>query len=185
MRSEIHSKLHASTSAAHNNLHVHRIISELLSQSLSNERYEQILGSYHAFYNEAEKCRMDLSVFPDFSLSASVADLAGDVNSKVTDHPDFSWVDDPISCLGVLYVLHGSLLGAKVIRKSLRKNSSIRSMNFFSREMDLNVWKSLVNKIEDLGKDSDKLDRIIESANRTFSSLGEWVNSSCRVAQSH
>ena len=107
------------------------------------------------------------------ALAESTMDLAESGKyaaiSKITSLP---------MCVGVLYVIEGSTLGAQVIRRSLIQNLDLddTTMHFYNGygSETLTMWKSLRSQAQNAVKDSDYSESGA-SARETFRLLLEWL----------
>lgn len=94
--------------------------------------------------------------------------------------PDVAPVTDVDSALGVLYVLEGSTLGGRIIRRHLQRSIGIASdagcAYYTGYGEDTGpMWKALGRAIEERVKESGSAEPVIASARATFIALNKWM----------
>jgi len=201
----VHQALLAVTHDAHEALHHHPTLSRLVSKSLTSTEYQQILLAYQSFFEGAEKQRHDLLAWNQFSLTGQLHCLGQDIRELHHFHPSgpdkltcdslsdspvvipcttcssshkaavFPWMKCQLSSLGVLYVLHGSAFGAKVISRCLRQSLPHLNHHFFSHGINRQIWKRLLDSFSELIEKEDDFERLQHSVRLTYHRFGEWV----------
>ncbi len=115
------------TGPDHIELHGNPWIASLAGSDLTRDRYRVILGAYRAFFALAEAERRAKDVFSDLSLANPIAaldrDLA-DAPRRLHAEPKLPMdcTATPAAILGLLYVLHGSGFGARVLGANVKKS---------------------------------------------------------------
>ena len=169
------------TRDVHEALHHHPHIGLLTSDKLTESTYRTILNAYTAFYKAAEIRRTELEVWDHFSLQTAVAALEKDTNhAEVSmNSVDFTWVEGPLDCLAVLYVLHGSGMGGRQIARHVSKRLPGVPISFLRSGMDVPVWKHLLETLNVSADHPSACSKVIDAARKTFQQFGAWVTLYC------
>lgn len=136
--SELRHRLMEQTRSQHERLHHHPLMISLLGEHFSQQAYTCLLLSYQCLYQQAESRRQQLNVWPELTLARAVSQLNADLDQlqcQLTAPPAdnlFHWLDSEASCLGMLYVFHGSRLGNRLIHQHLASTYPTFPCAFFS-----------------------------------------------------
>jgi heme oxygenase len=89
-------------------------------------------------------------------------------------------LDDLGAVLGCLYVLEGSTLGGRMIAGHLAQHLGVvpgQGASFFSSygEALMPRWRSFQHRLAELATSAAMEDRIVQSAQATFTSFGNWM----------
>ena len=89
-------------------------------------------------------------------------------------------LNDLSAVLGCLYVLEGSTLGGRTIAKHLAQHLGVvpgQGASFFSSygEALMPRWRSFQQRVTELATSAAMEDRIVQSAQATFTSFGNWM----------
>lgn len=102
-----------------------------------------------------------------------------DNNFQTTDNlPQINTFDEAI---GALYVLEGSTLGGKYIRKMIASRLQMpenEGFLYFSSYADNtdNMWKAFKNVVDALPHSAEIEDNVLKSANETFIKFKRWID---------
>jgi len=195
----LHEMLVLRTNDAHQALHHHPSIGQLLTSDLTPERYLTIMLAYQSFFAGAEDKRQQLKLWQQFSLQVQVQRLRKDISvllpakssskkpfeaqfkqsaegrTKRCQNSDFSWMTGRLPCLSVLYVMHGSAFGAKLMAKYLRKSLPELPHYFFSGGIDEGNWRLLIQSLNKVVSNDEQFECLVASVNQTYQRFGNWV----------
>ena len=185
----VHRMLVERTNKAHETLHNHPIISQLLAKDIPVNLYHRILVAYYRFFLGVENRRKHLSTWDEFSLQLQLTRMERDLNTfecrddllelkpmaQHTDIMDPYWISCPISCFGGLYVLHGSAFGAQMMHHCLKKSLPTLPHYFFSGGIQRDCWELLTAKLCQIGGNESRFEVLANSVNLTYRQFGEWV----------
>ncbi|MEO0443479.1 MAG: biliverdin-producing heme oxygenase [Pseudomonadota bacterium] len=176
----VHHELASRTRDAHQSLHHHPLISQLVSPSLTANGYQMILSCYHGFFQSVETRREQYAYWAEFSLQSHIENLQKDLRYYSIDQekrPSISldWLQCKVSILGALYVLHGSGFGARVIAKQLNNTLPEHPHHFFSQNTNKRHWQQLLNNLSLAVDTEHRFELLVSSAQNTFYTLGRTV----------
>ncbi len=160
------------TRAAHEALHEHAQIRQLIEPSLSQGQYVSVLSGFHAVYRAAEYRRKHSTFWLQFNLAEHCAALRSDIGSNASVEtarlPD---VDGAPGILGLLYALHGAQFGSSVILRNVRHVLPTAPCRYFSMGTRPRIWRELVAAMEDYRGAPGAVDHIVSGARSAFSAL--------------
>jgi heme oxygenase len=169
----------ARTRATHEALHYHPVLAQLFNADFSSQQYTKLLAAYYGFYAAVEAERRALNCWPELTLKPAVEHLLADLNTADTNVSVGELapvsINDQISCLASLYVLHGARAGASVIAKHLQSQHPSLPANFFAAPRDQSQWRGLLAAINAI-TDSAELETLCAVAQRTFTEFGQWLS---------
>ena len=173
------------TRDVHEALHGHPVISLLLSSTLTRAQYDRLLGAFYGYLVGAEARRAANACWSDLSLARPIARLRDDLSplDSAAAAADLKWVDDPLSTLAVLYVLHGSAFGGSVIAKRVGRTLPDAPTAYLSAGADVVQWRRLVSALDEHASHPQDFETIVRSARRGFSQFGQWVSAFPSVAR--
>ncbi|MEM6492100.1 MAG: biliverdin-producing heme oxygenase [Pseudomonadota bacterium] len=169
----VRNRVASATKAAHQRLHRHPVLRLLAEPRLSADVYEHIIRRYAELFAAIEARRAALGVLPRLKLTRQVAALFEDAGDDAATSPDVQRrVDDiiqcPSSCLGGLYVLHGSAFGNNTMLSSVRRALPSRPTVFLALGSEPTVWRALLAELETRGRAEAEEQRITDAAEATF-----------------
>ena len=175
------------TADAHAALHDHPWVSRLTLPGLTVQTYRRILSAYHIIYSEVEARRVAADVYAALSLGTAVSALAADISAlgkgrARCECPVISDAMGPVEILGALYVLHGSGFGARVLNASVARNLPTAPRAYLAVGTSPDLWRQLKGALQVFAGDTEKLEKLIESANATFHRVGQLVTDLCEGA---
>lgn len=183
-------QLREQTRPAHVALEAHSLLQGLLSSQLTEAEYGQLLQSMWAFYQSLESELVPAAAAflarhpdPDYrylprapllarDCRALGCDLPGVIPLPVALRPD----DSGAYLLGVLYVIEGSTQGGRFISRHLAHTLGVSEnsgASFFNIHRRDNCWMAFRHWLGTAltGHRQDDINRMIDGANMTFSSL--------------
>lgn len=183
-------QLRKQTRPAHEALEAHSLLQRLLSSSLTEAEYVQLLQSLLTFYESLESELVPATAAllarhpdPDYRYLPRAPLLDNDCRALGCDSPEviYPTVKLPLDgsdayLLGVLYVIEGSTQGGRLIAQHLTHTlglSENSGASFFYIHRWDNSWMAFRHWF---GRDlachyQDDIQRMIEGANMTFSTL--------------
>jgi heme oxygenase (biliverdin-IX-beta and delta-forming) len=128
----------------------------------------------------------DPAVLPDYPSRRKAASILtdlktlGKVGSSTLSIPLIPEINAGFAALGAIYVLEGSTLGGKVIKELISKQlnrSSDTSFGFFDGygENTFKMWQDFKLAIDRLLLTEQEYLQIIDTANKTFTTLKNWM----------
>ncbi|RYZ69927.1 MAG: biliverdin-producing heme oxygenase [Proteobacteria bacterium] len=176
----IRERLKTETRAVHERLET---TLDLMSESLTHERYEKTLLAMAAFYRGLEK---QLSLLPGrvYEGRSKAAWFEQDYQalkldpSKEKPCPVVPHLNSEAEKLGAMYVVEGATLGGRFVSKHLSERlglSGDSGASFFSayREKTGERWKEFVAHLESTPGSADL---VVSGAHQTFSALEKWLS---------
>jgi heme oxygenase len=159
-----------------------------LQQIRCKEDYVMILQMFYGFFAPLQEhifSLLSLHDLPDLSqrrhASLIVQDLKQlDVDDALQTCKDVPMLRNRAEALGALYVLEGSTLGGRMIKKMLLKHDTVKlheaQLQFFHGYGDHtgSMWTSFVDV---LNKQPDA-EAMIDAAKNTFNTFSDWIQSS-------
>jgi heme oxygenase (biliverdin-IX-beta and delta-forming) len=179
--------LRDATADAHQALHVHPVLRDLVTPRLTQDYYLAVLSGFYGFYAGIEPY-LAKSGHPDlreFSPARATSDLASDL-TRLSHKPENLSVYAPETvefdlarAVGFLYLREGSTLGGQQISKNLLKVLGLRPgvENRFFQGYGAETgakWKAFQQKLLDLEDHVDH-DAASESAFEFFTALDRWL----------
>ena len=183
------SRLRTATRAEHDSLET---VVPLMSTTMNNQEYGAYLQCLWPLYQaiEYQTEMAQPTWFEDMGLARRLPLLSADLASLGLRAPDTAFthslmpsLDRHEQRLGMYYVLEGSSLGAKVIRKHLSSNGVVNvdaSAQFFDPYGDrmMPTWLSFKAAIDHYTDNEAASALIIESAKQTFECYENWLRRS-------
>lgn len=187
--SNLHHILKVDTSDIHQRLHVHPLLTCLNPGSeITLQGYINVLKAFFAYYRGIRLIygkSMHIASLIEQNLSAIHYDLL-----HFKEPVSNEWSPKSEHCLisrseefGVLYVIKGSTLGAKVIFRHINKELGLNDdtgANFFYMQSKNSDWSSFLRKLEK-AQLSEK--ECTAAAHRTFNLLEDCLNSFMKYAE--
>ncbi|MCW1913160.1 biliverdin-producing heme oxygenase [Luteolibacter sp. GHJ8] len=164
----------------------------LLSPELSVGDYRALLRRFHGYYAPLEEGLVKAGRWREIGLDcperlkvgALERDLAvlGDDSARIAALPrcaNLPEVESLAGSLGCFYVIEGATLGGQIISRHLLQNLNLTPETgcaFFSGygAETGSRWKAFGEILTNATREGDG-DAIVASANRTFSTLSEWL----------
>ena len=185
--------LRKSTRHQHEDLHVHPLLCDLVSDELTVSSYRKIIEAFYGFYQPFEPqliaaaARLGCSALYDHAVRTGwlQQDLvrAGYSMAEIellNCHPAPLPRLTRGSLAGYLYVIEGSNFGGQRIVDALAGNGKLeplRSARFFEgyREETIPRWHKVCGFIETTCQSASEKHAAFESARSTFDSLAKWL----------
>ncbi|MFT3750550.1 MAG: biliverdin-producing heme oxygenase [Agriterribacter sp.] len=178
-------KLKEKTKQAH--LSLEKKMVGYIKKVASGKDYEKLLRLFYGYYAPLEPLLnkyINNNIVPAYSQRRKSDTILKDINTISPGAINFRKcgnlppVNDVIQALGVLYVIEGSTMGGTIIAKMLNKQADIQpgSLSFFNGygEQNLPMWQSFIAALNDKAAHAEE--KIVESANDTFSKMEEWCD---------
>ncbi|MXV16921.1 biliverdin-producing heme oxygenase [Hufsiella ginkgonis] len=168
-----------------------RLVAKIRATSTPGD-YVQLLRLFWGFYNGLEE--RIAAVMPDAEQASphfagrKSSLILDDIACFVTAPPyvvpatvDLPEILDQQQAMGALYVLEGSTLGGRVIAKMIGERLGLkgkRGLTFFEGYGDKTWknWEAFKRALDILPRNPVETDRVIASANETFSKFNTWVD---------
>ncbi len=166
---------------------VEKTLNPFIANIQSFDDYALLLKIFYGFFYPLQKnisqvlTDADLSDIHDRKLSSFIPEDLHAIGQPVSDLPICQALPTIVNkayAFGCLYVLEGSSLGGRVIKKWLQSNSFIslqdEQISFFDGYKDQTgaKWKLF---LEALNLQED-IDNVINGANETFHLFENWIN---------
>ena len=162
------------------------LIGPLLASIRDNDDYVALLHIFYGFFQPVEEliaAQISNPVLPDIHERRNAKIILEDLASLGKHEPpvichSLPAINDLPAALGALYVLEGSTLGGRVIRKMLLKHPSLSldesKLKFFNGYGDATgeKWKAFQQCINRYDHQSEE---IITAARDTFSKFSNWI----------
>jgi heme oxygenase len=185
--------LKENTATAHKQLEKSSCFKRLFANDYSINEYAQLLSYFYGYYEAIEPIlfnELPTEYYPNLQHRTKTHLLHQDLTS-LNVNADALPVCEVIPSLitfaqkmGVLYVLEGSLLGGRVIGQHLTEHfdaDALLPLNFYNGYgADLHLeWQKFSLFMGQCFNHQDKAitDEVIDSANATFATLQQWVES--------
>ena len=185
--------LRRSTKRLHQDLHVHPLLRDLVSDELTISSYRRIIEAFYGFYQPLEPrviaAATKMSCLAEYDhairtswleqdlvcLGYSMADIA-----NLACYEEFPPLSTRGSLAGCLYVIQGSTLGGATVVGSLAKNEklkAVRAAHFFRGygERTIPSWQHACRFIESTCHSMTETHAAIESARCVFLHLERWL----------
>jgi heme oxygenase len=164
----VRSQIAKSTRQAHEALHVHPVLSRLISPDINADEYRKILVAHLSFYQAAEDARQLFALLPSLSFDPALRSLREDLDDNSVLRTQELPITSRLEALGMLYVLYGSSFGAKVILRNLEATISDKKHVFFSRRVNINAWQTLLGAMEEYHSQQNKISEVALGSEKTF-----------------
>jgi len=159
----------------------------LMDPALSLAGYRRLLARFYGYYLPLEARLVAWSKAEarglDYAERVKVSELEcdlialGDTAGTIARLPRCAALPaltTEAEALGCLYVVEGSTLGGQVITRRLLAENGVAFFNGYGAETGPR-WKAFGAWLEERASQLDQDDAIIEGANETFRTLGEWL----------
>lgn len=154
------------TDDLHQALHHHPDLGKLAQPDLDLATYLQALSHMHRVFSSVETQRSALGCWPQFSVVPWITALSSDLGATApSSNP--APLNDPVTCLGALYVLHGSAFGGRIIAINVAKELPEAPRKFYETAVSTSVWRKLNTELEKAYSDAERA-RLREGALETF-----------------
>lgn len=179
-------RLKEETHKAH--IDVEKLIVPRIKQLDSNQSYSMLLRLFYGYFKPVEE-RIDAfvseEIVNDIDERRKSEVILRDLKSidksemKVVVCKDVPAIFDTAAALGAMYVLEGSTLGGIHLTKMISEKMNMRTkkgLEFFSGygEETLIKWNLFKEQLNTY-TDEEVQDKIIGSANETFSKFKKWI----------
>ncbi len=177
---DVRRQLAERTRPAHESLHHHRKIGRLLSPTLTRPQYAELLAAFCGFFDGVEQRRRALRVWPELSLDRPIArmrqdlGLLGQTDAHITT-ADLPEVRCSLSCLGFLYVLHGSAFGGTLLAKRVHQSLPAAPHGYLSAKVDVGQWRRLTAALNESARTPGGYRTVAAAADQAFVRFGAWV----------
>jgi heme oxygenase len=184
-------RLREQTNNVHKKIEKNQLMMEVMSDSFSLTRYQQLLRSFFSFYQPVELKIKNLifehqiEYFYQPKCPLLEQDLLHlNVHNCNEDRKQLStsFLHDKASLLGVLYVIEGSTLGGILIRKTIAKYINVNFMaNFFYPygQATRTKWQRTCDFIASYAqKEQLDIQSICEAAIHTFNMINKTLAAS-------
>jgi heme oxygenase len=183
----IHARLRQATAAQHERLD--RGLGYILSETLSKDRYADLLAALFGFYGPLEdhlsewEAALTMSAFPLIRRAGLLERDLGALG-RTTPHlprcselPAMTTIDH---IAGAVYVVEGACLGGQVIARSVRRQLDITGENggaFFNGggAQTGERWKQVLAWLDQRDRGTSVRDDVIAGARGTFAALSQWL----------
>ena len=162
----------------------------LLDPTMPMSRYRNLLAKFYGYYSPLEERLRAANLWTDSgydwvarvkspSLEADLLVL-GEIPSLLPLCEDLPVLTTLPQVLGCLYVIEGATLGGQIITKHLQANLGVTpdsGAEFFSGYGDQTRqrWQEFGILLTDSAEQLNQDDVIVDSANATFKTLGDWL----------
>jgi len=162
----------------------------LLDPAMPMSRYRNLLAKFYGYYSPLEDRLRATKLWTDSgydwvarvkspSLEADLLVL-GEFPSLLPRCENLPVLTTLPQVLGCLYVMEGATLGGQIITKHLQANLGLTrdsGAEFFSGYGDQTRqrWQEFGILLTDTAELLDQNDAIVDSANATFKTLGDWL----------
>lgn len=186
--------LRVQTKEVHEELHHHSHFVALFEETISLDRYRELVEKFHGFYapleNAIERALLDQNgqhtgytyAKRAILLEQDLVDL-GLSQASAQQNPQCDQLADivtPASLGGVLYVIEGSTLGAAQIDRAAQKllgKNALNGRRFWAwcRAQNKERWALTNTYLEHLQDTNAPREAIIDGARDTFEALADWL----------
>jgi heme oxygenase len=158
---------------------LHAAIDARFSQMLETGEagYRNFLAASAAavFPLEAALCAGEVNrIIPDWPARSRTAALRADLDDLGIDVPTYRCIprlESEAHCLGVLYVLEGSRLGAKLVARRLSATVDHRAraaMRYLTHGQGCRLWESFLARLESAAATQSSGDHVLAGARMAF-----------------
>lgn len=185
-------QIKAQTLDNHMSLENSELLRPIQEKSLTNEKYIVILKKFYGFFKPLEQKIEQFPIeqfLPDFVNRRKAQLLKQDINDITSTSQETLTICHtlpPVTTLadafGCLYVMEGSTLGGKMIYKLVKDTLGFDYNNgaafFYGYGTETGTkWKTFQQALTDFSTHSHSDSQIIQSANNTFVSFKNWIES--------
>lgn len=169
------------TKNAHQQLEV--VVVKKLKAIRSDADYAGLLKHFYAYFSQVEQAVASFitdDVLPDLAQRRNSSYLKKDIEelgSNTNELPAATAprITDPVSALGALYVLEGSIMGGRIIVQMLGKAGITEGISFFSGYGPATgeMWQRFTDVLNKYGATEDDQALAIAAANTTFKQFAD------------
>ncbi|MFW5910142.1 MAG: biliverdin-producing heme oxygenase [Thiohalospira sp.] len=182
-RMEVRSLLREGTAQLHAAIEDTPVVTRVMGDSITEADYRALLGRLHGFHSPLEAglegCCPALAVERPFRPRAPR--LARDLRARGIDPgglprcPRTPVPQTRAEFLGIAWVLEGSALGARVIRRQVGERLGPDAIGPFHAEENPDDWRDFLARLEDGVCTPDQRTEALRGARATFTSLLHWL----------
>ncbi len=162
------------------------ILYSALEQAVSRSDHPIVSAVWHDSMRKLPLLQRDLAYFKDQSLrdrpGATLRALIG------VEHIQRRATTDPITLLGYLYVLEGSILGGIVLRSQIARafkltgTDGLAYLSSYERQIKT-FWEQFTRRMNEAQVDAAEQQRIVEAGREAFTTIGQIVRALYPLAE--
>ncbi|MFT5207767.1 MAG: heme oxygenase [Candidatus Omnitrophota bacterium] len=187
-------KLRLETRTYQSDLENCQLLSQLMRDNLTQEKYKAVLSKFFSYYSPIES-----NLISDTSIQADLPDIAsrkkimhlfddlihlGLSGSDIKAIPMCSYLPDlstPAKFMGYLYVTEGSAMGRQFVHKKLMSQLDLTEENgcsFFNAYgvENMDMWKTFCLKLNEFAQTHNCDEEIIQASKDAFQKLKTWMD---------